>query len=101
MAPRAIVLSPEAQTRLDHLQDWIAKSNSEATAERFCSALLTRPENLRDFPQQGTARDELRAGLRTLGFRGRVTIAFAVTQATVDIVGIIYAGQDLEGLLSL
>jgi hypothetical protein len=35
-------------------------------------------------------------GIRTTGFRGRVTIAFRITQDTVLIAGIFYGGRSLE-----
>jgi hypothetical protein len=38
------------------------------------------------------------AGLRTVGFERRVTIAFVVTADTVLIEGIFYGGQDFETL---
>jgi toxin ParE1/3/4 len=40
-------------------------------------------------------RDEIRPGLRTFGFRRRVTIAFDVAPGAVIILGIFYGGQDL------
>ena len=36
------------------------------------------------------------SGLRTFGFRRRVTIAFEVTEDTVAILGIFYGGQQFE-----
>jgi toxin ParE1/3/4 len=39
----------------------------------------------------------LRPGLRTIGFRRRVTIAFAVEAEVVTIIGVFYGGQDFEG----
>jgi plasmid stabilization system protein ParE len=44
----------------------------------------------------GRARDDLRPGLRTIGFRRRVVIAFAVHEDTVEIHGVFYGGQDYE-----
>jgi toxin ParE1/3/4 len=41
----------------------------------------------------------LRPGLRTIGFRHRVTIAFAVEAETVTIIGVFYGGQDFEAAL--
>jgi toxin ParE1/3/4 len=35
-------------------------------------------------------------GLRTTGFRGRVTIAFRITVETIRIAGILYGGRSLE-----
>jgi hypothetical protein len=46
----------------------------------------------------GTKREDLLAGLRTVGFERRVTIAFMVTDETVLIEGIFYGGQDFETL---
>ena len=53
-------------------------------------------ENLQTFPHRGTRRDDLRPGLRTLGFRRRVTILFEVADDTVNIIGVYYGGQDYE-----
>jgi len=54
---------------------------------------------LADFPERGTRRDAIRPGLRTLGYRRRVTIAFHITDAAVVIDRILYGGRDVEGLL--
>jgi toxin ParE1/3/4 len=56
-------------------------------------------ENLQTFPNRGTRRDDLRPGLRTLGFRRRVTILFEVTNDTVNIIGVYYGGQDYQAAL--
>lgn len=47
----------------------------------------------------GVAREDLRPGLRTIGFRRRVVIAFSVTDATVEVHGVFYGGRDYETLL--
>ena len=46
-------------------------------------------QRLSTFPERGTRRDDLRPGMRTLGYRRRVTIAFTVTDETVAIVAIL------------
>lgn len=48
----------------------------------------------------GGARDDLRPGLRTIGFRRSLVIAFAVNDATVEKLGIYYGGRDYETVLS-
>ena len=55
---------------------------------------------LTSFPRRGTMRDDLRPGLRTTAWRRRVTIAFAVEDTAVVIVGIFYGGRDFETLLN-
>jgi toxin ParE1/3/4 len=53
-------------------------------------------ESLKIFPVRGTQRDDIRAGLRVIGFRKRVSIAFEVTGNIVTILGVFYGGQDFE-----
>jgi len=48
------------------------------------------------FPQRGTARDDIRSGLRTVGFERRVTIAFTVKGEDIVILRILYAGRSLD-----
>lgn len=95
----AIILSPEARAQLDALYDYIATAASANIALRFSDAILDQIESLRDFPNRGVARDDIVPGLRTLGFRRRVTIAFVVEPKAVLVVGIFYGGQDFETLL--
>ena len=52
--------------------------------------------NLSVFPDRGIRRDDLRPGLRVLGFERRVAIALQVTDDTVTILRILYGGRDLE-----
>jgi toxin ParE1/3/4 len=49
--------------------------------------------------ERGTRRDDIRPGLRIVGFERRVTIAFHVDRRTVTINRIVYAGRDVEGAL--
>jgi toxin ParE1/3/4 len=50
-------------------------------------------------PMRGTKRDDILPGLRTIGFERRVTIAFRVLKARVEIVTIAYGGRDFESTL--
>lgn len=68
-------------------------------AARYVDSIVDYCENLRTFPLRGTPRDDLRPGLRTLGFRRRVMILFEVTAGTVNVLGIYYGGQDYEAAL--
>lgn len=51
-------------------------------------------------PDRGTARDDIRPGLRTVGFRRRVIIAFAVLDQAVVVIGVFYGGRDYEAVLN-
>lgn len=61
-------------------------------------AIVDFCEGFSTFPNRGTRRDELRPGLRTIGFRHQVTIAFDAGDDTVTIVGIYYGGRNFEAM---
>lgn len=88
--------SPEAQQQLDELESHIAEVGSPTAAARYVDSIVDYCENLQTFPHRGTRRDDLRPGLRTLGYRRRVTILFEVTDDAVNILGVYYGGQDYE-----
>ncbi|MFZ1988829.1 MAG: type II toxin-antitoxin system RelE/ParE family toxin [Alphaproteobacteria bacterium] len=94
-----VVFSPEAEAQLTQLYRYIADEASPEIALGFTSAIIDHCESLDQMPHRGVARGDLRPGLRTLSFRGRVLIAYAVGKDTVTILGIFYGGQDFETLL--
>jgi len=91
-----VIFSPEAEAQLVAIYRRISERASPTIAERFTSAIVDYCENLEHFPERGTHRDDLRPGLRTIGFRRRVTIAFTVEGDAVTIIGVFYGGQDFE-----
>jgi plasmid stabilization system protein ParE len=92
----ALRFAPEASEQLEALEAFIAQSASPRRAADFVDAILDHCDKLCTFPQRGTKRDDLRAGLRLIGFRRRVTILFDVTEDTVTIFGIYYGGRNYE-----
>ena len=100
MSSRQLIYGPEALRHLDELWDHIAKANAPAAADRYLATLLDYCEGLVDFPFRGTARNDLRPGLRTISFRRRAVIAFAVSDNTIEILGVFHGGRDYESLLS-
>lgn len=91
--------TPEAQRQLDELETHIAVAASPSIAARYIDRIVDYCEELRTFPLRGVQRDDIRQGLRTLGYRRRVTIAFEVSEDAVTIIGIFYGGQDFEAVL--
>lgn len=91
--------TPEAREQLDELENHIAGEGSPIVAARYVDSIVDYCESLRTFPHRGTRRDDLRPGLRTLGYRRRVTILFEVADDTVNIIGVYYGGQDYEAAL--
>lgn len=98
---RTVVYSPRAKQQLTELYLWIVEqSGFPQHATGYVSAIIDYCDALAEFPYRGVARDDLRPGLRTIGFRKRVMIAFAVHAETVEVLGVYYGGQDFQGLLS-
>ena len=90
-----VVFTPEARDQLLSIYRYIAAEVSADRASAFVTAIVDYCESFRTFPKRGTRRDDLRPGLRTVGFRRRVTIAFTVEEQTVAIIGVFYGGQEV------
>ena len=96
---RDVVFSPEAETQIVALYEYLANHASPTTAESYTNAIVEHCEQLGEMPLVGIARDDIRRGMRTAVFRKRVVIAYSVTAKAVTILAIFYGGQDYESLL--
>ena len=94
-----VIFSPEAAEQLAALYRYIAEAASPDVAMRYTEAIVSHCESLRDFPQRGTRRDDVRPGLRITNYKKRAVIAFAVDGDLVSIIGVFYGGQDYETIL--
>ena len=95
-----IEFSPEALADLLDLYDTIAPRAGAACVigsidriDAFCHSLST-------FPERGTRRDDLRPGLRVLGFERRAVIAVSVAADAVTILRVLYGGRDIDTALA-
>ena len=90
-----VVLTPEAQGDLLDLYDYIAHG-SPARAIAYIERIERACMGLRTIPERGTLREDLRPGLRVMGFERRALIAFRIRLNTVAILRILYGGRSLE-----
>jgi len=90
-----VIYRRSADADLDAIYEWIADSADEDTALSYVSRIGAKCEKLADFPNRGTPHDDLLAGLRTIPFGRRVTIAHLVRGEEVIIARIVHAGLDL------
>ena len=88
MKRRNVVIAPEARADLLALYDWIADAVSPSVALGYLERLERYVQRLDTASERGTAREDLRPGLRVLGFERRVTIAFRVERDRVTVLGI-------------
>ena len=80
--------------------DWIAAQSSIDIADGYAKRLELFCSGLDLASERGTKRNDIRLGLRIIGFERRVTIAFEVEMDMVTILRLFYGGQTWEELLS-
>ena len=94
-----VIFTPEANRHLAKIYEYIEGESSPETAQRFTNSIVDYCNGFSIFPNRGTQRDDLRHGLRIVGFRRRGVIAIAVKTNRVFIIGVFYGGQDYEAAL--
>jgi toxin ParE1/3/4 len=97
---REVIFAPEAQEDLLRLYDYIEERSGPERAHDYSSRVLTYCLSFVTFPERGLRRDDLRPGLRVIGFARRVTIAFHVTPDAITIDRLFYGGRDWEGVFN-
>lgn len=100
MIRRAVVYSAETESDLAALYDYLAVAASPAVAIRFMRRVRTWLDGFDIGAERGTRRDDIRPGLRTIGFERRITVAFTVDDTRVMILRLFYGGQDWADALS-
>lgn len=93
---RPVLFAPEAREDLRRLYLHIAEASGEDRALAYLGRIEAFCLGFADFPERGTRRDDLSPGLRVVGFRRRVTLAFTVDANAVVFLRILYGGRDLQ-----
>lgn len=93
-----VIFSAPAKDDLFAIYNYIAARAGAAIALRFIDRIEEYCNGFETMPERGTRRDDLRPGLRTVGFRRRATILFEVDRRARKVVvhGIYYAGRSFE-----
>ena len=92
----SVAFTRRAQADLHGLFDYLADRFGSINAQRYMEQIEKTCLSLATMPNRGTERSDLRPGLRTMGFRRRVTIAFRVRENSVTILRILYGGRSTE-----
>jgi toxin ParE1/3/4 len=96
---RAVEIADEARDDLIRLYEWIAKAASPAVALSYIERLETHIQGFDIASERGHLREDIRPGLRIVGFEHRITIAFTVEDEQVIILRIFYGGQNWTELI--
>ena len=99
MKRRVVEFSDEATADLLGLYDWIAKAASAAVALSYIDRLETYILGFDVASERGHLREDVRPGLRIVGFEHRITIAFIVESERVVILRIFYGGRNWFDLI--
>jgi toxin ParE1/3/4 len=91
---RRVTFAPEARQDLLELGDWIAERAGADTALAYVMRLEAHCMSFEIGGERGQRRDDIRPGLRIIGFERRVTIAFAASETEITILGLYYGGRD-------
>jgi plasmid stabilization system protein ParE len=94
-----VIITDAAEADLRATYDYIAARGGAEIAFGFVERIEGYCLGFAHAPERGTRRDDLRPGLRTVGFRRRATILFEVRhdERQVVIHGVYYAGRSFEG----
>jgi toxin ParE1/3/4 len=87
-------LSGPAVADLKEIADWIADRAGEDVGEAYVRRMEAYCRRLTHFPNRGSPRDDLEAGLRSIPFQGRATIYYRVEADRVRILRILAFGRD-------
>lgn len=94
----AVVYSPQAQRQLADIWSWVeTRSGFPERAEAFVDSIIEFCDNLADNSQVGIQRDDLRPGLRVVGFR---TVSWIIARTSADIEHPLLAARMRNGRLS-
>ncbi|MGO4837503.1 type II toxin-antitoxin system RelE/ParE family toxin [Rhizobiaceae sp. 2RAB30] len=96
MKRRLVFYAPEAGNDLDWIYETVADASSPVTADRYDRRIRAFCERLDHGSERGTRRDEIKEGLRVVGFERSVTVAFMVEFDRVVILRIFYGGADWQ-----
>lgn len=90
-------LSPEAQTDLVDIHAYIVeRSGSFITADRYIERIHGFLSSFDIFAERGTVREDIRSGLRIVGFERSASVAFMVEDDDVVILRILSGGREFK-----
>ena len=91
-----VVFDRRAQRELTELYDYIHDESGVERAASFVADIRDYCLGFAAFPERGTPREDIAPGIRIVGYRRRVSIAFRVSGDQVLVLGIFYGGRNIE-----
>jgi toxin ParE1/3/4 len=94
-----VIWSPEARDDIDRLWDYYTQIAGRATADKVIREIAKIVKAIDDLPSAGRARDEIRAGLRSLAATPQV-VFYRLNNHRPEIVRVLDGRQDIEEIFS-
>lgn len=99
MKPRKVVISSRARTDIRAMYEWIEFEAGSVPALAYIERVEEFIRSLSRAPERGRMRDDLRKGLRILGFERNLTIAIVVEPSKVRVLRVFRRGRNWEAAL--
>lgn len=93
-----LVYRATARDDLDTIFDFIAADNP-GRAFNFIEEIRSHCRVLCSHPELGRPRSDLGAGIRLHPLRRRVVVAYCINPDAIEIIKVLYGGQDYAALL--
>jgi toxin ParE1/3/4 len=90
-----IIYHDKADAELDELYEQIALRAGPVIAGNYVRGIYDFVDGLTTFPERGTVREGNIPGLRIIGYRRSVSVAFVVKGNDVMILGVFHRGQNI------
>ncbi|MDJ0825051.1 MAG: type II toxin-antitoxin system RelE/ParE family toxin [Rhodobacter sp.] len=96
MKERQVAFAPEARDDLFAIYDWITERAGPEVALGYVARLEAFCLNLSIGSERGSLRDDVRTGLRVIGFERRVNVAFVVEETRVVVLRLFAGGRNWD-----
>lgn len=96
----AVRFAEPALRDLQAIFDFIVPLAGERIARDHVAKLYAYCLGFETFPERGVRREDLRPGLRIVGYRRQATIAFAIVDGVVTILRVFHRGRDVDARLA-
>jgi toxin ParE1/3/4 len=96
---RRVRFLPAAENDLDRIFEAVLDAAGEATAFRYLARVTGYCLGFDLAGERGSIRDDMRPGLRIVGFERRLTLVFTVTDDEVVFLRILEAGRNVGDVL--
>ncbi|MBW6421154.1 type II toxin-antitoxin system RelE/ParE family toxin [Rhizobium sp. XQZ8] len=85
-----------AQADLREISQYLHSQGGGRAAIAYVDSIIDYCLRFEIFPARGMAHDDIRPGLRLVGYRKKATIAFRVEEDVVTIVRVFHGGRDIR-----